>query len=90
MHILVCCVGDFYNTSSSDDIAPYTGTPYGFHPRAMPGFPLGFPAVFSNRLSQRDVQRILAILHNGSFLDDATATLTARMLTFNSEEQVYG
>ena len=56
----------------------------------MPGFPLGFPAVFSNRLSQSDVQRLLAILYNGSFLDDATATLTTRMLTFNSREQVYG
>ena len=90
MHILLCCAGDFYNTSSSDDIAPYTGTPYGFHPRAMPGFQPGFPAVFANRLSQSDVQRLLVILYNGSFLDDATATLTARMLTFNSEEQVYG
>lgn len=56
----------------------------------MSGFQLGFPAVFSNRLSQRDVQRLLAILYNGSFLDDATAALTARMLTFNSKEQVYG
>ena len=76
--------------SSSDDIAPYTGTPYGFHARAMPGFPPGFPAVFDNRLSQSDVQRLLAVLFNGSFLDGATATLTARMLTFNAEEQVYG
>lgn len=82
--------GDFYNTSSSEDIAPYTGTPYGFHSRPMLGFPSGFPAVFNNRLSQSDVQRLLTILHNGSFLDDATATVTARMLTFNSEEQVYG
>ena len=56
----------------------------------MPGFPLGFPAVFDNRLSQNDVQRLLTTLNNGSFLDVATATLTARMLTFNSEEQVYG
>ena len=56
----------------------------------MSGFQLGFPAVVDNRLSQSDVQRLLTILHNGSFLDDATATLTARLLTFNSEEQVYG
>lgn len=82
--------GDFYNTSSSDDIAPYTGTPYGFHARPLPGFPLGFPAVFDNRLSHSDMQRLLTILNNGSFLDGATATLTARMLTFNPEEQVYG
>lgn len=56
----------------------------------MSGFVLGFPAVFDNRLSQSNVQRLLTILHNGSFLDSATATLTARLLTFNSEEQVYG
>ena len=82
--------GDFYNVSSATDITPYTGTPFGFHPRSMSGFKLGFPAIFDNRLSQNDSQRLLTVLSDGNFVDGDTATLTARLLTFNSELKVYG
>ncbi|KAL0024407.1 hypothetical protein WJX79_011128 [Trebouxia sp. C0005] len=84
-------VGDFYNTSaSSGEITPYVGTPYGFHPRAMSGFSLGFPVVFDNRLSYNASQRLFAILSDGNYLDDDTAAVTVRLLTFNAELQVYG
>ncbi|DBA80580.1 TPA: hypothetical protein ACH3X1_007841 [Trebouxia sp. C0004] len=84
-------VGDFYNTSaSSGEITPYVGTPYGFHPRAMSGFSLGFPVVFDNRLSHNASQRLFAILTDGNYLDGDTATVTVRLLTFNVELQVYG
>lgn len=56
----------------------------------MSGFQLGFPAVFDNRLSQNDSQRLLTVLSNGNYLGADTATLTARLLTFNSELNVYG
>ncbi|KAL0024068.1 hypothetical protein WJX79_002467 [Trebouxia sp. C0005] len=81
---------DFYNVSSTVDITPYIGTPYGFHARSMSGFQLGFPAVFDNRLSQNDSQRMLTVLTEGNYLDVNTAALTARLLTFNSELKVYG
>ncbi len=81
---------DFYNVSSTVDITPYIGTPYGFHARSMSGFQLGFPAVFDNRLSQNDSQRLLSVLTEGNYLDVHTSTLTARLLTFNSELKVYG
>ncbi|KAL0020782.1 hypothetical protein WJX79_001465 [Trebouxia sp. C0005] len=84
-------VADFYNTStSSDEITPYVGTPFGFHPRAMSGFPLGFPVVFDNRLSRNASQRLWTILSDGNFLDEETASVTVRLLTYNPELQVYG
>ena len=82
---------EFYNSSAgSGDLSLYTGSPFGFHPRAMPGFALGFPAVFDNRLSQNDSQRMLTIVSNGNYLDEDTAYLTLRLLTFNAALQVYG
>ncbi|DBA96111.1 TPA: hypothetical protein ACH3X1_001605 [Trebouxia sp. C0004] len=84
-------VADFYNTSaSSDEITPYTGTPLGFRPRAMLGFPLGFPVVFDNRLSRNESQRLWTILSDGNFLDEDTASVTVRLLTYNPKLQVYG
>ena len=90
MRTVAAAAGDFYNVSSTTDITPYTGTPFGFHPRSISGFQLGFPAIFDNRLSQNDSQRLLTVLTNGNYLDVDTATLTARLLTFNSELKVYG
>jgi len=87
----VLAAAAFYNTStSSDEITPHTGTPFGFHPRAMSGFPLGFPVVFDNRLSRNASQRLWTILSDGNFLDEDTATVTVRLLTYNPELQVYG
>ncbi len=89
MYILTAA--DFYNTSSSSgEITPYTGTPFGFHPRAMSGFGLGFPVVFDNRLSYNDSQRLFTVLSDGNFLDGDTAALTVRLLTFNAELKIYG
>ena len=51
---------------------------------------MGFPAVFDNRLSYNDTQRLMAVLTDGVYLDANTATLTLRLLTFNSELNVYG
>lgn len=82
---------DFYNTSSSSgELTPYTSTPYGFHPRAMSGFPLGFPVIFDNRLSANQSRRLWTVLCDGNYLDQATASVTVRLLTFNAEQQVYG
>ena len=87
---VLIAAGDFYNSSDSSEITPYVGTPYGFHPRAMSGFTLGFPVIFDNRLSYNDSQRVLTILSDGNYLDGDTAALTVRLLTFNAELQVYG
>lgn len=82
---------DYYNTStSSGEITPYTGTPYGFHPHAMSGFPLGFPVIFDNRLSANDSQRLWTILSDGNYLDVDTASVTVHLLTFNAQLKVYG
>lgn len=56
----------------------------------MPGFQLGFPAIFDNRLSQNDSQRLMTVLTDGNYLDTDVVTLTARLLTFNSDLRVYG
>ncbi len=56
----------------------------------MSGFPLGFPVVFDNRLSRNESQRLWTILSNGNFLDEDTASVTVRLLTYNPELQVYG
>ena len=56
----------------------------------MPGFPLGFPVVFDNRLSYNDSQRLWTILSDGNYLDGDTTALTVRLLTFNAELKVYG
>ena len=88
--IVHAAAGDFYNSSDSSEITPYVGTPYGFHPRAMSGFTLGFPVVFDNRLSYNDSQRMLTILSDGNYLDGDTAALTLRLLSYNAELQVYG
>ena len=56
----------------------------------MPGFQLGFPAIFDNRLSYNDSQRLMTVLSDGNYLDVDAATLTARLLTFNAELRVYG
>ena len=88
--VVLIAAGDFYNSSDSSEITPYVGTPYGFHSRAMSGFTLGFPVVFDNRLSSNDSQRMLTILSDGNYLDDDTAALTVRLLTYNAELQVYG
>ena len=82
---------DYYNTSTTAaEIANYTGTPYGFFHRQLPNFDSGFPIVFDNRLLQADASRLMSVLSEGNYLDDHTATLTARLLTFNEELQVYG
>ena len=82
---------DFYNTSSSSgEITPYTGTPFGFFPRAMSGFSLGFPVVFDARLSANESQRLWTILRDGNYLDADTATVTVRLLTFNAQVKTYG
>lgn len=82
---------DFYNASaSSTELISHTGAPYGFHARAMPGFQLGFPAVFDNRLSHNDSQSMLSVVSSGHYLDGDTASLTLRLLTFNAALQVYG
>lgn len=56
----------------------------------MPGFQPGFPAVFDNRLSHNDSQRMLSVVSSGNYLDGDTASLTLRLLTFNAALQVYG
>lgn len=56
----------------------------------MPGFALGFPAVFDNRLNYNDSQRMFAVISNGNYLDDDTAALTLRLLVFNTALKVYG
>ena len=82
---------DFYNSSSgAGEIAPYTGTPYGFFHRPLPHFAAGFPAVFDNRLLANGSLRLWTVLSEGNYLDSQTASLTARLLTFNEELQVYG
>lgn len=56
----------------------------------MSGFPWGFPVAFDNRLSANDSRRLWTILSDGNYLDKATASVTVRLLTFNTELQVYG
>lgn len=82
---------DYYNTSTdASEVAPYTGTPYGFFFTPLPDFASGFPVIFDNRLLAKDCARLLSVLSEGNFLDDETAAVTARLLTFNDELQVYG
>ena len=88
---LCLCAADFYNTSTAAaEVGPYTGTPYGFFHRPLPKFDSGFPVVFDNRLLANESTRLMSILSEGNFLDDETATVTARLLTFNEDLQVYG
>ena len=85
------CAADFYNSSTGAvEVAPYTGTPYGFFHRLLPHFAAGFPVIFDNRLLANDSLRLWTVLSEGNYLDDETASLTARLLTFNMELQVYG
>ena len=82
---------DYYNTSAAAaEVGTYTGTPYGFFQRPLPNFDHGFPVVFDNRLLANDSSRLMSVLSEGNFLDDNTASVTARLLTFNAELQVYG
>lgn len=82
---------DFYNTSAAAvEVAPYTSTPYGFFHRQIPNFDPGFPVVFDNRLLPNDSLRLMSVLSEGNYLDADTATLTARLITFNEQLQVYG
>ena len=82
---------DYYNTSTAaGEVANYTGTPYGFFHRQVPKFEPGFPVVFDNRLLRRNASRLMSVVSEGNYLDDDTATVTARLLTFNEELQVYG
>ena len=82
---------DYYNTSANTtEVAPYTGTPYGFFHKQLPNFASGFPVVFDNRLMANDSSRLMSILSEGNYLDDESATVTARLLTFNDELQIYG
>ena len=71
-------------------MAPYTGTPYGFFRQQLHDFDAGFPVIFDNRLLASDVTRLMSVLSEGNYLDDDTATVTARLLTFNEELQIYG
>lgn len=87
----VCVAADFYNSSAgADEVAAYTGTPYGFFHRPLPHFAAGFPVVFDTRLLANDSMRLWTVLSEGNYLDDETASLTARLLTFNEELQAYG
>lgn len=82
---------DYYNTSTAAaEVGIHTGTPYGFFPRPLPKFDPGFPVVFDNRLLANDSSRFMSVLSEGNYLDDDTASVTARLLTFNAELQVYG
>ena len=82
---------DYYNTSTvAAEVGPYTGTPYGFFHRPLPKFDSGFPVVFDNRLLANESTRLMSALSDGSYLDDETGSVTARLLTFNEELQVYG
>lgn len=82
---------DYYNTSTgATEVADYTGTPYGFFHRQLPGFDSGFPVVFDNRLLENGTSRLMSVLSEGNYLDDYTATVTARLLTFNQAKHVYG
>ena len=82
---------DYYNSSAAaGEIANYTGTPYGFFHRQLPDFDSGFPVVFDNRLLANGTARLMSVLSEGNYLDEATATVTARLLTFNEGLQVYG
>lgn len=94
MHDPQClCVtaADYYNTTvAASEVANYTGTPYGFFHRQLPGFTSGFPVVFDNRLLANSTARLMSVLSEGNYLDEDTATLTARLLTFNPAMHVYG
>lgn len=82
---------DFYNVSTAaGEVAPYTGTPYGFFRRPLHDFDAGFPVIFDNRLLANDSARLMSVLSDGNYLDDDTATVTARLLTFNEDLQIYG
>ena len=82
---------DFYNVSAAaGEVAPYTGTPYGFFRRQLYDFDSGFPVIFDNRLLADDTNRLMGVLTEGNYLDGNTATVTARLLTFNEELQIYG
>ncbi|KAL9589638.1 MAG: hypothetical protein Q9203_001561 [Teloschistes exilis] len=76
--------------TGTSEVAPYTGTPYGFFFTPLPDFDSGFPVIFDNRLLAKDCARLLSVLSEGNYLDDETAAVTARLLTFNDELQVYG
>ena len=61
-------MGKYYNLSDEGDMSP-TGTPYGFHARALQGYSPGFPVLFENVLSNVEASRLVTYLLDGSFVD---------------------
>lgn len=87
----ICFVaGDYYNISpGSRDINEY-GRPHPFESRDLPNYPLGFPIVIEDGLSQLSVQYVFEFLTKGNFIDTLTTTLKMRIVTYNSALQVFG
>jgi hypothetical protein len=77
-------------TLGSGEIKAHVDTPYGFFPRRMAGFPLGYPVVWMSSLSSADARDLVQYLRDGNFLDEYTRTLSAYALTFNRDHLLFG
>ncbi len=56
----------------------------------LQGYPVGFPVLLVNRLSQHRSADVLQFLMDGNFLDKRTKGMTAELLTYNSDLRVLG
>jgi hypothetical protein len=82
-------LADYYNLSDRQQVS-VTGAPYGFFPRQLPGYPVGFPVLLHNALPAARAAVLLQYLLDGNYLDGSTEVLTAELLAFNADLSVFG
>lgn len=74
---------DYY---ASSEINAY-GVPYGFFSRPTRGYSAGYSIIFDSNLDNTGAKQHLQYLLDGFFLDNATTSLLAQLITFNGETQ---
>lgn len=66
------------------------GVPYGFRSFLLEGKDTGFPVFFDINLSEAEAKKWYSYLEEGLFLDGETRSLTAELVTYNSELRIFG
>ena len=88
-------IEDYYNVSRDsgsmtptlDSTSQTAGTPYGFHHRAVAGYPDGFPVFLDIAATRDSAANVVQYLGEGLFIDHLTRSISAQVVTFNANSQ---
>ncbi|KAL0041497.1 hypothetical protein WJX79_005389 [Trebouxia sp. C0005] len=81
---------NYYNITTGSGEVSSVGSPYGWYSQNMQDYSTGFVAIFDVLISTNRSQQILTMLQDGHYLDDQTASLELKLLTFNRQMRVFG